>query len=235
MLRFHGEDVKKEFALSQRIKRQSLSGAHARKRARPNQTRERILDAAMYLFWENGYHGTGMAEVLKRARARSGSFYYFFESKEAVLEAVLDRYLESLESVIIKPAFARHRDPIQRIFAILSGYRKRVIGTEFQYGCPLGRLALEIDPLQRRARKKLAANFDAWCGAVKRCLDDAGGRLPASVDRDELSRFVLTVMEGGVMQSRVAASIEPFDASINQLRRYFDSLHVAGDRDNQSG
>jgi TetR/AcrR family transcriptional regulator, transcriptional repressor for nem operon len=197
---------------------------------RPNPTRERILDAAMYLFWESGYHATGLAEVLKRSRARSGSFYYFFESKEAVLEAVLDRYLESLEKMIVAPAFARHRDPIDRIFAILSGYRRRVISTEFRYGCPLGRLALEIDPLQRRAREKLAANFSAWCGAIERCLADAAERLPADLNRREASRFVLSVMEGAVMQSRSAASVAPFDASINQLRVYFDGLLAGGQR-----
>lgn len=190
---------------------------------RANPTRERLLDAAMYLFWENGYHATGMAEVLKRARARSGSFYYFFDSKESVLEAVLDRYLDSLERMIVEPAFARERDPIERIFAILAGYRERVIATQFHYGCPLGRLALEIDPLQRRARQKLAANFDAWCGAIERCLAGSD-RLPADLDRKEVSRFVLTVMEGAVMQSRVAASIKPFDASVRQLRLYFHGL-----------
>lgn len=208
-------------------KRASRKTGGARPSPRPNPTRQRLLEAAMYLFWERGYNATGMADVLKRARARSGSFYYFFESKEAVLEAVLDLYLESLDAVIVQPAFAAHRDPIERIFAILAGYRERVIGTRFQYGCPLGRLALEIDPMQRKAREKLAANFDAWCGAIERCLADAADRLPPDLDRKELSRFVLTVMEGAVMQSRVAASAEPFDASIRQLRRYFDGLLAA--------
>jgi TetR/AcrR family transcriptional repressor of nem operon len=180
----------------------------------------------MYLFWERGYHATGMADLLKRARARSGSFYYFFENKAAVLEAVLDRYLESLEPVIVQPAFAAQGDPIERIFAILSGYRGRVISTGYRYGCPLGRLALEIDPSERRVREKLAANFSAWCGVIERCLADAAERLAADLDCREVARFVLTVMEGAVMQSRVAASIEPFDASIGQLRRYFDGLLV---------
>jgi TetR/AcrR family transcriptional repressor of nem operon len=178
----------------------------------------------MYLFWERGYHATGMADLLKRARARSGSFYFFFASKEAMLEAVLDRYLESLEPMIVAPAFAEHADPIDRIFAILSGYRGRVISTGFRYGCPLGRLALEIDPSHRRVREKLAANFSAWCGAIERCLADAADRLPRDLNRAEVSRFVLTVMEGAVMQSRASASVEPFDASISQLRNYFGCL-----------
>jgi TetR/AcrR family transcriptional regulator, transcriptional repressor for nem operon len=194
------------------------------KRARANPTRQRILEAAMYLFWAHGYHATGMAEVLSRAKARSGSFYHFFESKEALLEAVLDLYLESLGPVIVEPAMATTKDPVKRIFAILAGYRGRVISTNYQYGCPLGRLALEIDPMQRRAREKLAANFDAWCAAIERCLRDASDRLPENLNYRELSRFVLSVMEGAVMQSRVAAEVDPFDASIRQLRRYFDAL-----------
>jgi TetR/AcrR family transcriptional regulator, transcriptional repressor for nem operon len=211
-------------------KRKPAASSSSRQTPRPNRTRERLIDAAMYLFWERGYNATGMADLLKRARARSGSFYYVFESKEAVLEAVLDRYLESLDPVIVQPAFARHADPIDRIFAILAGYRERVISTGYRYGCPLGRLALEIDPAQRRVREKLAANFNAWCGAIERCLVDAADRLPADLNRQETARFVLTVMEGAVMQSRVAASVAPFDASISQLRHYLDGLLGAGRR-----
>jgi len=48
-------------------------------------TRERLLDAARYLFWERGYTATGMAEILHRAQANAGSFYHFFPSKEALL------------------------------------------------------------------------------------------------------------------------------------------------------
>src|SRR3954447_6027502 len=106
-------------------------------------TRDRLLDSARYLFWEKGYAATGMAELLGRAQANSGSFYHFFASKEALLLAVLEGYLEGLGPAVVDPAFAKHRDPIARIFAILEGYRERLLGTECRYGCPLGRLALE--------------------------------------------------------------------------------------------
>ena len=108
-------------------------------------TRTRLLDAARYLFWEKGYAATGMAELLERAQANSGSFYHFFASKEALLLAVLEDYLEGLDPVVVQPAFLRHRDPIERIFGILEGYRERLLATECRYGCPLGRLALEIE------------------------------------------------------------------------------------------
>src|SRR5580704_17540874 len=127
-----------------------------------NQTRTRMLEAARHLFWEKGYTATGMAEILERGQANSGSFYHFFASKEALLLAVLDSYVEGLEPMVLRPAFARHRDPIVRIFAILQGYRERILGTGCRYGCPLGRLALEIEPENLPAHQRIADNFSGW-------------------------------------------------------------------------
>ncbi|MGC1088909.1 MAG: TetR family transcriptional regulator C-terminal domain-containing protein, partial [Candidatus Acidiferrum sp.] len=99
------------------------------------------------------------------------------------------------------------------------------------YGCPIGRLALEIPEEQFRVHKRLADNFDGWTAAVEKCLEDARERLPKETNLKTLSKFVLTVMEGGVMQARAHRAIEPFDASVEHLRGYFDLLKVK--RENQ--
>ena len=187
-------------------------------------TRDRLLEAARYLFWEKGYAAAGMAELLERAGANSGSFYHFFPGKEALLLAVLDDYMRGLEPVIVAPARAASRDPFRRIFSILSGYRERLIGTGCRYGCPIGRLALEIEAENLPAHERIAANFAGWTGAVRCFLKDGARRLPRRLDLEALATFVLTTMEGGVMQSRSARRIEPFDQSVAQLRNYFACL-----------
>src|SRR5215470_1782893 len=128
-------------------------------------TRERLIASARYLFWERGFAGTSMADLLAHAGVNSGSFYHFFESKEALLRAVLETYIEALRPMVVDPAFAQTDDPAARIFAILAGYRDRILRTNCQYGCPLGRLALEIDPENRPAHKLIAENFAAWIAA----------------------------------------------------------------------
>src|SRR5437764_9811358 len=122
-------------------------------------TRDRLIESARYLFWERGFAGTSMADLLAHAGVNSGSFYHFFESKEALLRAVLDGYLHGLRPMVVDPAFAKTEEPVGRIFAILEGYRGRILQTECRYGCPLGRLALEIDPENRPAHKLIAENF----------------------------------------------------------------------------
>jgi AcrR family transcriptional regulator len=185
-------------------------------------TKTRLIEAARYLFWKNGYAATGMAEILEAAKANSGSFYHFFDSKEALLLAVLETYLEGLEPVVLRPVFEQTQDPLERIFGILDGYRGRLIETGCRYGCPLGRLALELD--NRAVHERIAANFAAWTAAVRGCLEGLMDRLPAGFDLEGLSRFVLTVMEGAVMQARTNRSLKPFDQSVAQLRDYFDRL-----------
>jgi TetR/AcrR family transcriptional repressor of nem operon len=187
-------------------------------------TRERLIESARYLFWERGFAGTSMADLLAHAGVNSGSFYHFFESKEALLREVLDGYLYALRPMVVDPAFAQSDEPVERIFAILAGYRGRILQTDCKYGCPLGRLALEIDPENRPAHALIAKNFQGWIGAVRECLDQLGDRLPPQTDRDALATYVLAVMEGGVMLSRSYGSVEPFDRTVKQLRQHFQLL-----------
>jgi TetR/AcrR family transcriptional repressor of nem operon len=189
-------------------------------------TRERLIESARYLFWQRGFAGTSMADLLAHADVNSGSFYHFFESKEALLRAVLDLYLHALRPVIVNPAFAKTDDPVERIFAILAGYRERILQTDCQYGCPLGRLALEIDPENRPAHKLIADNFQGWIGAVRECVEQMKHRLPRDTDPEALATYVLAVMEGGVMLSRSYGSVEPFDRAVKQLRQHFRLLQA---------
>jgi AcrR family transcriptional regulator len=189
-------------------------------------SRDRLIEAARELFYLQGYEATSVAEILEKADVNSGSLYYYFSGKEELLLAVLERYGELLWPVVIEPAFARETDPIERIFAILAGYRQGLLYTVFTGGCPIGNLALEVGDHQPEARKRIADNFSRWCRWIERCLEEAGRHLPAGLDRKSLAQFVLTVMEGAVMQARAHGSIAPFDASVAQLRAHFELLQA---------
>ena len=191
-------------------------------------TRARLVEAAQELFWNQGYEATSLGDVVKRAKANPGSLYYFFKTKEELLLGVLDRYSELLWPAVVEPAFKAVEDPMVRIFAILEGYRQGLLRTEFARGCPIGSLALEIGETSPRARQKIVVNFDGWTGWIRKCLDDAADQLPQETDRAALARFVLTVMEGAVMQARAYHSLEPFDSAIEVLRDYFSRLVAEG-------
>lgn len=181
----------------------------------------------MRLFAERGYQATTIAEVAREAQANAGSLYYFFPTKQQLLLAILDAYREGIEPMLLTPAWSDVSDPIERVFALLRHYRSLLLDSDCTYGCPIGSLALELHEPDPIVREKLGANFAAWTTAIERCLQDARDRLRPDADLRDMAVFVLTTMEGAVMQARTLRSVEPFDASVRVLRDYFDRLQRA--------
>ena len=187
-------------------------------------TRTRILMTAMELFWEKGFGSTSIADILSRSQVHSGSLYHFFPGKQDVLVGVLELYRDGIEEWLLKPNWDGVDDPIERIFALLNGYRIQLITTDCTYGCPIGNIALEIHEPDPQVRELLAANFTNWSRAVERCLDAAEDRLPRDTDRAALAEYILTVMEGAVMQARTYRELGYFDRNIAMLREHLGLL-----------
>jgi TetR/AcrR family transcriptional regulator, transcriptional repressor for nem operon len=195
----------------------------------PQDTRSRIIAAAMELFWEKGYGSTSIADILGRASVNSGSLYHFFPGKQDLLVAVLESYRDGIGPMLLDPVWEGVADPVDRVFALLAKYRRLIVDTDCRYGCPIGSLALELHEPDPVVRERMADNFDAWTGAIRKCLDDAGEQLPAGLDRQALAEFALTVMEGGVMQARTHRDVGYFDRAVAQLRLHFDRLEKGRD------
>jgi AcrR family transcriptional regulator len=190
----------------------------------PTDTRWRIIEAAMHLFWEKGYGSTSIADILARAGINSGSLYHFFPGKQDLLIAVLDTYIGGIDQMLLEPAWRGVDDPIEKIFRLLAGYREALLQTDCTYGCPIGSLALEIHEPDPPVRERLARNFSNWTAAIEQRLREAGDRLPADLDRRALAEFVLTTMEGGVMLARSYRDVAYFDRAVAELRNYFNRL-----------
>jgi TetR/AcrR family transcriptional regulator, transcriptional repressor for nem operon len=198
-------------------------------------TADRLAFAAMKLFLEKGYGSTSVQDILREAKANAGSLYHAFPTKQDVLLRVLRLYREGIEPMLLDPAWEGVEDPIARIFALLARYRAALEITDCSYGCPIGSLALELHEPDPPVRELLAANFEGWVKGVQACLDAASGRLPPNTDTHALSRFILTVMEGGVMQARTHRSLEAFDASVACLRDYLTRLEAEARQLQQQG
>jgi AcrR family transcriptional regulator len=189
-------------------------------------TKERLVWAAMRLFAEKGYQSTSVADILKAAEANAGSLYHVFPTKQHLLVAVLDAYREGIAPMLLEPAWAGVDDPIERVFALLAAYRRMLEASDCLYGCPIGSLALELHEPDPEVRQGLAVNFEGWVRHVEGCFAAAGDRL-AGADPHGLAVLTLTIMEGGVMQSRTHRTLETFDIGVAQLRDYLDRLEQA--------
>ena len=123
-------------------------------------TRRRIVEAAMELFWLKGFGSTSISDIFSRSQVNSGSLYYFFPGKQDVLIAVLEAYRDGIGAMLLQPAWAGIADPVERIVRTA---RRATAGrfsrADCTYGCPIGSLALELHEPDPPVRELMAANF----------------------------------------------------------------------------
>jgi AcrR family transcriptional regulator len=91
----------------------------AAKTAKGNQTRARILESALTLFLERGYGETTMRAVADAAGVSLGNAYYYFESKEELVQAFYERsHREHVDAC--EPLLAKERDFRRRLLATIT-------------------------------------------------------------------------------------------------------------------
>lgn len=190
----------------------------------PTDTRDKLIEAARDLFHLQGYAQTSVSQILKRAEVNAGSLYYYFPTKEDLLTAVLEWYRDHIEDDLIQLHTAHIQDPLEKIFGLLDGYRQMLLCTEFELGCPIGALALELSNTHPAARSLLLVNFEQWVDCVEKWLIEASDRLPTDTDLRTLALMILSTMEGGMMLAKTYRSTANFDRSVASLRSYIEML-----------
>jgi AcrR family transcriptional regulator len=64
----------------------------------PEERRQELIDVAERLFMEKGYEQTAVSDIVREVQVAHGTFYYYFPSKEDILEAVIEKNIAELES-----------------------------------------------------------------------------------------------------------------------------------------
>lgn len=87
----------------------------------PEERREELVDIAEKLFIEQGYEETAVSDIVKKARVAQGTFYYYFKSKDEVLDAIIDRYLNEIMTIIDKQVHRKDIDAVDKILQLIRG------------------------------------------------------------------------------------------------------------------
>ncbi|HVZ70198.1 MAG TPA: TetR/AcrR family transcriptional regulator [Rhizomicrobium sp.] len=82
--------------------------AAARKVAELDDKRERLLDAALELFELRGFDGVAVPEIARMANVATGTIYRYFETKEALVNALYRRWKEAYNAAVLAPLEGEH-------------------------------------------------------------------------------------------------------------------------------
>src|SRR6266446_1885044 len=170
-----------------------------------------LVDAGTRLILEQGYHQTGIQDVLQAAGVPKGSFYYYFPSKEAFGQAVIAQfasaYLARLEQYL-GDTTAR---PLTRLRRHHEDLRARFERRGCRGGCLIGNLRQELADQSELFGAQLEAVFTDWRERYARLFREAQavGELRADRDPEALADFYLDSFEGALLRAKVSKSPAP--------------------------
>jgi len=94
---------------------------------KPEERKKELVDIAEQLFIKNGYEQTAVSDIVKKAKVAQGTFYYYFKTKEEILDLLTDRYIKSNVKGYEKIANEKGLDALEKIiniFQFSSSFRK---------------------------------------------------------------------------------------------------------------
>jgi TetR/AcrR family transcriptional repressor of nem operon len=169
------------------------------------ETRSRLLEKGADLICSRGFNATGLQEITDTAGVPKGSFYNYFDSKEAFAVAILSEYWDlvvELYGPILRESDTPPLSRIARYFHGLAEFHER---RRFTVGCLIGNMALEVTPSSEEVRSKLAMIYREWSAALAECLREAQAskRLARGKDPNQIAAALIDAFEGAVMRAKV--------------------------------
>ena len=174
---------------------------------RTSDAREKILAAAQSLIELRGYSALGVAEICKAADVPKGSFYYFFDSKEALALAVVDEQWEGQRADWTR-VLTGAEDPLARLKRLFEETEADQSAGQLSCGtvsgCMFGNLTLELSNQTEPVRARLQEVFDAQVDMVEAVIAEARARGEVTVaDDHKAARSVVAQLEGQVLFAKL--------------------------------
>ncbi|GGW53926.1 TetR/AcrR family transcriptional regulator [Streptomyces griseoloalbus] len=174
---------------------------------RTSDARSKILTAAQSLIELRGYSALGVAEICKTAGVPKGSFYYFFESKEALALAVIDEHWTAQQHNWVR-VLKSDQEPLQRLRHLFeeteAAQRAGQATCGTVSGCMFGNLTLEMSNQTETIRGRLQQIFDAQVDMVEEVVSEALERGDAAVAAPRAAaRSVVAQLEGQVLFAKL--------------------------------
>ncbi|WP_405490380.1 TetR/AcrR family transcriptional regulator [Streptomyces sp. NBC_00096] len=192
----------------------SESGAKAGRRGGK---RERLAAAAARVLHEQGMEKTTIADIARAADVPLGNVYYYFKTKDQLVEAAIGAHAQNLAGLIT--ALDTLPTPQDRLKALLAGWVDQRELTA-RYGCPTGSLASELD--------KRDDGLDQTLAEVMRVLLDWAEQqfkaLGRTADARELAVALIASYQGISLLTNTFRDPDMMAAEGRRLERWIDSL-----------
>lgn len=193
------------------------------------QTREHIMATAEGIILRRGYAGTSIEEIIGEAGITKGGFFYHFDGKKDLAKSLIQRFLKNdIEDfmAIADRAHSLTEDPLQRFLLFLKLLAEALENLPGAHpGCLVAAFAYEAEQFDDEIRELNAQGVLAWRKIFLGYFEPVVEKYPMKLEQplEELADMLSTIIEGGIVMSKVLndRSVLP-----KQLLQYRDYIRV---------
>jgi TetR/AcrR family transcriptional regulator, transcriptional repressor for nem operon len=165
--------------------------------------RERVIQAALRLFYTEGYHAVGTNLICSEARVNKSTLYHLFASKVDIVLAALEVYANDLTRKFqqISKSKGPAQQKLNQIFETPFRANQELLERLGDVkGCFVGNIALELSGKEERARTYLAYVFQTWAQSIEPIVKELA--IDRTVDTQAVSRSIIAYLQGAILLSK---------------------------------
>ncbi|MEU6266474.1 TetR/AcrR family transcriptional regulator [Saccharopolyspora shandongensis] len=178
------------------------------------QTKQQMLDTAMELFQRQGYHATGVNQVLAEAEAPRGSLYFHFPGGKQQLAAEAVEASGRQVAELLAAVLAEASGPREAVAAMMAHFAQALEESDFSRGCPVATVALEASADSPDVRSACDGAYGTWLVGLTAAF--TGWGIPAA-RAEELAVIALSMLEGALLLCKVQRDVAALRTVGDQL------------------
>jgi AcrR family transcriptional regulator len=187
---------------------------------RESKVREKILETASDLFYTQGYHVTGINEIIEKSGVAKATFYSHFPSKEDLCFSYIhEKNLQDLD--FIKNELKRRKNPYTRFMTCIEVLKPLMLSTQFK-GCRFLNMVPEIKDPKNPIRKEGMLHFEVLrpiLRDISQELIDSDSKKFSHLNSKKLADDYLTIQMGAIALCEIYHDIWPVDQAIDFVKR----------------
>ncbi|MBZ0105261.1 MAG: TetR/AcrR family transcriptional regulator [Sulfuricella denitrificans] len=186
--------------------------------AKGQDNRQSIVNAANELFYRRGYNQTSFAEIADASGIPKGNFYYYFKSKDELLEAVIAERVQQVKAMLVEwdAQFPTPRERLQRFLSMLLASEEELT----RHGCPMGTLNMELGKIQQTLQSRAMEMFEVFINWLTCQLDALGHGEETSA----LAMHLMARVQGISLMTHAYSDPVFLRREVAQLRNWVDQL-----------
>lgn len=196
------------------------------RRKNSEEFKQEILEKGMDLMWLKGYNGTSVKDIVDEAGIPKGSFYNYFESKEAFVIEAIYKFVEwgktQAEPILTDSSLS----PISRLKKLFDVKIEYLVNDmQLKKGCFASNMATELADVNEKLGRIVQDAFGEMKRMHVECIQEAIdlGEISKDSNAEDLADFIENVFRGAMIEMRTSKS----DRALRISRKYiFDNILV---------